>query len=50
MYANPPVVGMDYDDAYNEAKGIFQAIFGQDEGFLMPEETSDDDAREDDGL
>lgn len=42
MYVSPPVEGMDYDDAYHEAKRIFLKLFGEDEDFLVPEMMNDD--------
>ena len=37
MYVSPPTEGMDYDDAYREAKRVFLEIFSEEE-FLVQEE------------
>jgi hypothetical protein len=36
------VEGMDYDDAYHEAKRIFLKLFGENEDFLVREMMNDD--------
>lgn len=43
MYVNPPSQSKDYDDAYHEAKRLFVALFGEDEEFLVRDETDDID-------
>jgi len=37
----PPGTEKDYDEAYNEAKRLFVNIFGEDEEFLVPDETDE---------
>jgi hypothetical protein len=34
--------GVDYDDAYHEAKRIFLKLFSENEDFLVPEMMNDD--------
>jgi hypothetical protein len=47
MYVSPPTEGMDYDDAYREAKSMFLEIFSQEEEFLVQEEMDDGTEGED---
>jgi hypothetical protein len=47
-YISPPVEGMDYDDAYHEAKRIFLKLFGENEDFLVPD-MMNDNVKDEDG-
>ena len=47
IYVSPPTEGMDYDDAYREAKRVFLEIFSLDEEFLVQEEMDDGTEGED---
>ena len=40
-YVRPPGTGKDYDETYHEAKRLFVNIFGEDEEFLVPDETDE---------
>jgi hypothetical protein len=40
-YVNPPGIGKDYDEAYKEARRLFVDIFGEDQEFLVPDETDE---------
>jgi hypothetical protein len=42
IYVNPPTDDVGYDDAYKEARTLFEIIFGHDEEFLVREERNDD--------
>jgi hypothetical protein len=43
IYVNPPTCSKDYDDAYNEAKRLFFELYGENEGFLVKDETNEVD-------
>jgi hypothetical protein len=41
VYVEPPGNTKDYDDAFHEAKKIFTELFGQEEEFLVRDDTED---------
>ena len=47
VYVDPPRYTKDYDDAFHEAKRIFVDLFGQEEDFLVGDDTEDIEPSED---
>ena len=47
LYVNPPKDTKDYDNAFHEAKSIFSDLFGDEEGFLVGDDTEDIEPDED---
>lgn len=47
VYVHPPSDSKDYDDAFHEAKRIFSDLFGEEEDFLIGDDTEDIEPDED---